>query len=353
MTVTAGADSNQVDGSATVTHTVAGGDYSAGRVTAASILVTEKDKETDQECTPEECDDDLETIEDTDLPEDPETLDPVDEPEVIEEPQPVVVSLVRVPDGTVIPDNSTVSIGGTVLDGSTFEEGERAWFRILLSTSDGGPAPGGADVELSFQWRHYSPLVPTSGQISRVVFSLPRADVWDTYVQIKDNTVGNPDSTLTVTITGCERNGCVIGTPSQITLTIADDDGGPAAAPPGQPERTRAVCPADGHGSADTRMTVMWQAPKFEGGAPIDYYEVHYRRIDLVDGVLTYSDWQIQPHGSAATSTTITSLDTETAYGIRIRAVNANGPGEWSAEISHSTGEADQYCDILDEEEAN
>ena len=317
VTVTAGADSNQVDGSATVTHTVAGGD---GRVTAASILVTEKDKEADQECTPEECDDDLETIEDTDLPEDPETLDPVDEPEVIEEPQPVVVSLVRMPDGTVIPDNSTVSLGGTVLDGSTFEEGERAWFRILLSTSDGGPAPGGADVELSFQWRHYSPLVPTSGQISRVVFSLPRADVWDTYVQIKDNTVGNPDSTLTVTITGCERNGCVIGTPSQITLTIAD-----------------------------TSMTVMWQAPKFEGGAPIDYYEVHYRRIDLVDGVLTYGDWQIQPHGSAATSATITGLDTETAYGIRVPAVNANGPGEWSAEISHRTSLPDQYCDSLDE----
>ena len=311
VTVTAGNDNNNVNGSATITHTVAGGDYGANGANAVPVPIAEKEMER------------------------------------------VVVTLVRVPDGTVIPDNSTVSISGTVLDGSTFEEGERAWFRILLSTSDGGPAPGGADVELSFQWRHYSPLVPTSGQISRVVFSLPRFDVWDTYVQIKENTVGNPDSTLTVTITGCERNGCVIGTPSQITLTIADDDGGPAAAPPGQPERTRAVCPADGHGSADTGMTVIWQAPEFEGGAPLDHYEVQYRRLDLVDGGPTYGDWQIQPHGSAATSTTITSLDTRTTYRIRVRAFNANGPGEWSREISHSTGEADQYCDILDEEEAN
>ena len=308
VTVTAGNDNNNVNGSATITHTVAGGDYGAN---AVPVPIAEKEMER------------------------------------------VVVTLVRVPDGTVIPDNSTVSISGTVLDGSIFEEGERAWFRILASAEDGGPAPGGADVELSFQWRHYSPLVPTSGQISRVVFSLPRFDVWDTYVQIKENTVGNPDSTLTVTITGCERNGCVIGTPSQITLTIADDDGGPAAAPPGQPERTRAVCPADGHGSADTGMTVLWQAPEFEGGAPLDHYEVQYRRLDLVDGGPTYGDWQIQPHGSAATSTTITSLDTRTTYRIRVRAFNANGPGEWSREISHSTGEADQYCDILDEEEAN
>ena len=143
-------------------------------------------------------------------------------------PDPVVVSLVRVPDGTIILDNSTVFEGGTVLDGSTFEEGERAWFRILLSAADGGPAPGGADVELSFWWHHNSPLVPASGQISKVVLSLPRADVWDTAVQILDNTVGNPHSTVTVRITGCERNGCVIGEQSEITMTIADDDGGPA-----------------------------------------------------------------------------------------------------------------------------
>ncbi len=311
VTVTAGNDNNNVNGSATITHTVAGGDYGANGVSAVAVPIAEKEMER------------------------------------------VVVTLVRVPDGTVIPDHSTVSVGGTVLDGSTFEEGERAWYRILASAEDGGPAPGGADVELSFQWRHYSPLVPTSGQISSVVFSLPRFDVWDTVVRISENTVGNPDSALTVTITGCERNGCVIGTPSQITLTIADDDGGPAAAPPGQPERARAVCPADGHGSADTGMTVIWQAPEFEGGAPIDHYEVQYRRLDLVDGGPTYSDWQIQPHGSAETSTTITGLDTETAYRIRVRAVNANGPGEWSAGISHSTGLPDVFCDILDEEEAN
>ena len=99
-------------------------------------------------------------------------------------PSPVVVSLVRVPDGATVPD------GSTVLDGSTFEEGELAWFRVLLSDGEGGPAPGGADVELSFRWYHNSPLVPTSGRVSRIVIGLPRVDVWDSFVSISENTVG-------------------------------------------------------------------------------------------------------------------------------------------------------------------
>ena len=222
VTVTAAADDNAVDGSATITHTVDGGDYGANGVTAASVAVAEQEREAEPECTPAECDNTV-TFIDNDL----------DSSEDIDEPEPVVVTLVRVPDGTVIPDNSTVSAGGTVPDGSTFVEGERAWFRILLSAADGGPAPGGADVELSFQWHHNSPLVPITGQISRVVFSLPTADVWDTYVQILDNEVAHPDSTVTVTITGCERNGCEIGSPSEITLTITDDDGGSTASAPG------------------------------------------------------------------------------------------------------------------------
>ena len=159
VTVTAGADDNALDGSATITHAVSGGDYDA--VAAPSTPVVEEDREADQGCTPAECDNTI-TVIDNDL----------DSSEDTEESEPVVVTLVRVPDGTVIPDNSTVFEGGTVADGSTFLEGERAWFRILLSTADGGPAPGGADVEMSFDWHHTSPLVPISGQISRVLVQL-------------------------------------------------------------------------------------------------------------------------------------------------------------------------------------
>ena len=290
-------------------------------------------------------------VDDDGAPPEPDPVpDPDPEPDPVPDPDPdpVVVTLVRVPDGTVIPDNSTLSVGETVLDGSTFSEDERVLFRLLFSAADGGPAPGGADVELSFEWTHHSPIVPTSGQISRIVLSLPRADVWDSTVQILDNDVGNPDSTVTIRITGCERNGCVIGEPSEITVTIADDDGGPTVAPPGRSATPAVLCPDRGHSAQDTGLKVIWEAPEFVGGAPIKHYELRYRQRQFADDVLTLGDWQEWPDTIIDTSLTIGGLETDTAYGVQVRAVNANGPGEWSREGAHRTGEPDYVCDILE-----
>ena len=203
--VTAGSDDNRISGSATITHTVMGGDYEANGVTAAPVSVAEADREGR-----------------------------------------TVVSLVRVPDGTTVRDGSTVA------DGTTFAESDKARFRILMSAAD---LVGGADVELSFDWDP-SPL---SGQISRIVLSLPRVDVWDSSVQIRDDDIANADGTVTARITGCERNGCLVGAPSEITLTIADDDGGPAAAPPGRPDALRLLCPSPSTGFEQTGLEARWQ----------------------------------------------------------------------------------------------
>ena len=308
VTVTAAVDDNRAHGSATIIHTVTGGDYEAKGVTARSVPVDEWDAEGR-----------------------------------------TVVTLVRVPDGTVIPDNSTLSVGETVLDGSTFVEDGRVLFRLLFMAADGGPARYGADVALSFEWSHESPIVPTSGQISRIVLGLPRVDVWDGAVQILDDDVGNPDSTVVVRITGCRRNGCVIGEPSEITVTIADDDGGPEAASPGPPATPGVLCPDRGHSAQDTGLKAMWEAPDFEGGAPVTHYEVRYRTRQFLDDELVKGEWQHWPHGVAATSTTITGLDAGVSYGVQVRAVNANGPGKWSLEGTGVTGQPDQICDILDE----
>ena len=309
VTVAAAADDNTVHGSATITHTVTGGDYGDNGVTAASVQVTEVDAEGR-----------------------------------------TVVTLVHVPDGTVITDHSTLTVGETVVDGSTFFEDERVLFRLLFAAAGGGPAPGGADVELSFEWIHYSPIVPISGEVSRIVLSLPRVDVWDSAVQILDNDVGNPDGTLVVRITGCERNGCVIGEPSEITVTIADDDGGPAAAPPGQPVPPEVLCASTGTGYDDTGLEAVWEAPEFVGGAPVERYELRYRPLDVTDGELhNGGEWQVWPHSTAATSAVISGLEVGTLYGVQVRAVNANGPGQWSFESVHLTGEPDYICEILDE----
>ena len=306
--VTAAADDNRAHGSATISHTVAGGDYEAKGVTAEPVEVAEVDAEGR-----------------------------------------TVVTLVHVPDGTVIPDNSTLTVGETVLDGTTFPEDGRVLYRLVFSAADGGRARYGADVELSFFWNHESPIVPVSGQLSRIVLSLPRADVWDSAARILDNEVGNPDSTVTVRITGCERHGCVIGTPNEITVTIADDDGGPAVAPPGRPASPAVLCPGRGHSSSDTGLKVIWEAPEFEGGAPVESYEVRYRQRQFVDSVVAPGEWQPWPDSVDATTVTITGLEAGTSYGVQVRAVNANGPGEWSPQGIGFTGQPDYICDSLDE----
>ena len=262
--------------------------------------------------------------------------------------QVVVVKLVHVPDGTVIPDDSTVGVGGTVVDGTTFAEDEKVFFRLLFEAADGGPAPGGADVELSFEWTHHSPIVPTSGEISRIVLSLYRVDVWDSAVQILDNDVGNPDSTLRARITGCWRNGCVIGEPSEITVTIADDDGGPAASPPGPPDPPRLVCASTGDGYDPTGVAVSWQAPTFVGGAAIEDYDLRYHRRDPDEHPWPWV-WEPWSHTGIATSATITGLDVAALYEVQVRAVNANGPGQWSLPGTFWTGDIPTtICEIFD-----
>ena len=307
VTVTAKTDGNLTDGSATIDHKVSGGDYEANRVRADSVPVVEQDAERDA----------------------------------------VVVTLVHVPDGTVIPSNSTVAVGGTVIDGTTFSEDEQVFFRLLFSAADGGPAPNGVDVELSFEWTHFSPIVPVSGEVTRVGMSLPRVDVWDSAVEILDNDVGNPDSTMTIRITGCERNTCVIGESSEITVTIADDDGGPAAAVPGQPEPSRLVCASAGDGYDPTGIAVSWQAPTFVGGAPVEDYDVRYRRQNP-DQHLSLLVWESWPHTGLATSTTIAGLDADARYEVEVRAVNANGPGQWSQPHTFWTGYLEDQCRIID-----
>ena len=308
VTVTAAADNNRANGSATINHTVTGADYEANGVTAPPVTITEWDAEGR-----------------------------------------TVVTLVHVPDGTVISDDSTVGVGGTVVDGTTFSEDEQVYFRLLFESADGGRAQYGADVELRFEWTHHSPIVPISGQVSLIELSLYRVDVWDSAVQILDNDIGNPDGTMTARITGCKRNGCIIGTPSEITVTIADDGGGPAAAPPGPPDPPRLVCATAGGSYDPTGVAVSWSPPSFVGGAPVEGYDVQYQRRIAGGDSWVWGDWQDWPHTGTVTSTTITGLDADSLYGVRVRAVNANGPGQWSLPGTFWAGYSQDSCEIIDE----
>ena len=106
-------------------------------------------------------------------------------------------------------------------DGSTAVEGTWAPFRLEFTTVGRGlPSNDGVMVEVRYTGHNDSPIVRTHGAVTREGFWVPLVDVWDTSAQILDNDIGNPDGTLTITITDCKTDGCTIGTPSQLTITI-------------------------------------------------------------------------------------------------------------------------------------
>ncbi len=82
---------------------------------------------------------------------------------------------------------------------------------------------------------------------------------------------------------------------------------------------------------ADGRVALVWSAPH-NGGAVITDYLVEYRTN------VAGSVWQVFGDGvSTITSTTVTGLTNGTAYLFRVRAVNAIGQGQPSAESSAAT----------------
>ena len=278
------------------------------------------------------------------------------EPASIPDRRGTVVTIERVPIGTVIPDNSSLTVGATVVENSTFLEGTQALFRLKFEAVGGGPPVGdGVDVDLRFSWHIPSPLVTAHGYhgyATQATFSLHRVDVWDTAVPIHDNDFGHPGGTLTIRIIGCERSGCIIGTPSQITLTIVDDDGGPEAAVPGPPDLPSLVCARSGDGYDDTGIAVSWKAPNFVGGAAVESYELRYRessRFDEVAGKLIEHTWESWPHGVAATYATLTGLVTRANYTVEVRAVSGNGPGLWSKANYFRVGPMHEICEIIDQ----
>ena len=259
----------------------------------------------------------------------------------------IVVTVTQIREGTVVPEGFSILAGQEIPDTSSFIEGELAWFRLLASTSEGAPPTHGVDVELRFTWSRESPIMPTGGHITRTVYSLPAFGEWVTAVQIRDNDVGNPDGTVRIRITDCKRNGCVIGEPSEITLNIIDDDGGPGMAPPEAPLAPWLGCASTADGYIDTGLAVRWRAPTYVGGAPLDSYDVRYRRRHT-DGSSDWGDWLRWPHAGTATETAITGLVAGAQHEVQVRAVNANGESAWSGSRRLNTGNSEVVCNALD-----
>ena len=107
------------------------------------------------------------------------------------------------------------------------------------------------------------------------------------------------------------RNGAGTGSWSDITKRTTQD------IVPNQPAAPKVSAP----GSSSLKVT--WTAPAARGSAVSDY-DVQYRKASA-------TQWTNHAFTGAATTTTITSLDADTNYLVRVRAQNLKGESRWSA----------------------
>ena len=90
-----------------------------------------------------------------------------------------------------------------------------------------------------------------------------------------------------------------------------------------QPSMPAAPTLAAVSGSA-TSLTASWSAPGLNGGPALTGYEVQYRAASTVTWSSSTS------HGAKVTTATITGLEADTSYQVRVRALNGETPSDWS-----------------------
>ena len=142
-------------------------------------------------------------------------------------------------------------------------------------------------------------------------------------------------SSYALTVTADDGND---GTASvDVTVEVTDVDEPPLA--PAAPT----VGPAPG---SMTGLTVVWTAPSNTGRPEISSYDVRYRRG-------TSGDWTDGPQGHAGMSAMIAGLGESAPYEVQVRAVNAEGEGEWSEPGTGRTGLAAGALRVVGGETAN
>ncbi len=125
----------------------------------------------------------------------------------------------------------------------------------------------------------------------------------------------NPSYTVTVTASDPSNASDSI----DVTISVTDVAEPPPA--PGTP--TVEAAATDGHNT----LSVSWEAPDVTGKPDITDYEVQYQE----QGTDGWGTENVEPPGTdTGTSATISGLTPGTTYEVQVRAVNADGAGEWS-----------------------
>ena len=80
---------------------------------------------------------------------------------------------------------------------------------------------------------------------------------------------------------------------------------------------------------------MVWHAPE-NTGSSISSYNVQYKKTT----VAAFTDYTASVDGTTVLTATISSLDPDTSYHVRVRAVNDEGTGPWSLVGTGSTNKA-------------
>ena len=129
-----------------------------------------------------------------------------------------------------------------------------------------------------------------------------------------------PSHTVTVSVTdGKDADGKAEAKPTidatlEVTINVTDVD-----EPPAKPDAPT-VEPASAH--PHSRLDVSWTAPANTGPAITDY-DVWYRVQDA-------TEWSPHAFTGTGTTTTISVLESDAAYEVRVAAANDEGTGGWS-----------------------
>ena len=96
-----------------------------------------------------------------------------------------------------------------------------------------------------------------------------------------------------------------------ITVTVTNE-----SEPPGKPDPPTLTSPRP------TYLVIRWTAPENSGGTPITGYDLRSR----LDGKPSYVHTTV----TTGTATTVQNMPPGTAVEVQVRAINDDGPGEWS-----------------------
>ena len=91
---------------------------------------------------------------------------------------------------------------------------------------------------------------------------------------------------------------------------------------------------------SNASLDVTWAKPGLNGGPDITGYEVGYRQ-----GMS--GNWTPHTHSGTTTNTAISGLIEDTAYQVRVRALNGETPSAWSAPGSGSTSRSDNNAPVF------